>query len=359
MSELIRFECPKCGKSLSAKPQFVGRSNKCPKCQCLVKVPVPAPRDPHVQDDDAYILQAAPPKRTLKKPSVSQLDEMAFLVENLPLAEVFKRLKNAAGIDHAVTGSFSRSGIIRGGGASGISFIINVSEHDNGVAFTIDGETPDGPLNVGVLFDPTSAGGWGLAGAAAVFNSAMNDTANDKVASDVRTLLRNLLSAFDAESVLFGDDDDETSNDDSIEVMNNNLIVESVGNREVVTNLPRKDVYASILRALDSGQSTSAMQKLFGFVPKYKVEQVTYVNAESCVTGSIPQGGFSYGYHVRVDVTKEDNGMCRVSVNLKKQVFFNLDLGQGKRTAKKIRDSIVAVLKQKGASNRGRAHQGD
>lgn len=41
MSELIRFECPQCRKSLSAKPQHAGRSTKCPECECLVKVPSP------------------------------------------------------------------------------------------------------------------------------------------------------------------------------------------------------------------------------------------------------------------------------------------------------------------------------
>lgn len=41
MSELIRFECPQCRKSLSAKPQHAGRSTKCPGCECLVKVPSP------------------------------------------------------------------------------------------------------------------------------------------------------------------------------------------------------------------------------------------------------------------------------------------------------------------------------
>lgn len=164
-----------------------------------------------------------------------------------------------------MSGAFSPSGIIRGEGASGISFVIQVSEQDDGVVFEIDGETPEGPMNLGAAFDPTSIEGWGIAGAVALLNSHANETAGENVRSDVRALVFNLLSGFDAEGALLGDDD---PSDDSTEVLKNELIVEPVGDTELETNLPRKQLFALILKALDTGQSTSAMQKVFGFVSR-------------------------------------------------------------------------------------------
>lgn len=57
MSELIRFECPQCRKSLSAKPEHAGKSTKCPQCQCLLKVPSPVVDKP----DFFRFMEAAEP----------------------------------------------------------------------------------------------------------------------------------------------------------------------------------------------------------------------------------------------------------------------------------------------------------
>lgn len=78
MSELIRFECPQCRKSLSARPQHAGRSTKCPGCECLVKVP-----SPEVQTEDFFdLLEAAEP--------------MAKLPERNPRNELYQQLSQAA-----------------------------------------------------------------------------------------------------------------------------------------------------------------------------------------------------------------------------------------------------------------------
>jgi predicted Zn finger-like uncharacterized protein len=136
------------------------------------------------------------------KPTIEQLDNWMFLVEGLSLVEVFQRLKTAAAKSHRLTGTFSRSGLIRGNGLSGVSFVISVKQTDEGVTFSIDGETPEGPSNFGALFDPTSSQGWGLFAATAVFNSVVNTSSATSVATDVHTLLCNVLSAFDGEHLL-------------------------------------------------------------------------------------------------------------------------------------------------------------
>ena len=76
MSELIRFECPQCRKSLSAKHQHGGRSTKCPGCECLVKVPSPA-----VETEDFFQFleadkpAAKPPQRNLRDELYQQLSQ--------------------------------------------------------------------------------------------------------------------------------------------------------------------------------------------------------------------------------------------------------------------------------------------
>ena len=71
MSELMRFECPQCGKSLSAKPQFAGRSTRCPKCQCLVQVPAPAVET----DDILQYLQETEPAAVPPPPKPQEIPE--------------------------------------------------------------------------------------------------------------------------------------------------------------------------------------------------------------------------------------------------------------------------------------------
>jgi predicted Zn finger-like uncharacterized protein len=167
---------------------------------CLVELRSTPPIPPPIPTEPVEV------RERRNSATVEQLDNTLFLVEDLPLEEVFHRLKNAAGQNHTITGAFSRSGLIRGTGASGISFAITVKQTDEGVTFLLDGETPEGPTNFGALFDPTSGEGWGLLAATSLFNSAVNSTSANSVATDVRTLLLNLLTAFDAQHLLLGDE---------------------------------------------------------------------------------------------------------------------------------------------------------
>ena len=43
MTDLIRFQCSGCGKSLTAKPELSGKRLACPACKNMVDVPVPLP----------------------------------------------------------------------------------------------------------------------------------------------------------------------------------------------------------------------------------------------------------------------------------------------------------------------------
>jgi len=123
---------------------------------------------------------------------------MAFVVEGAPYEFVFGNIKHSVARSHSVTGAFKRSGTIRGEGNSGIQFIVNVTKTDEGVEFGIDGETPDGPVNFDAFFDPTEAEGWALAAGTALFNSAVNYSAEQTVERDVQLLLHNILSGLDA-----------------------------------------------------------------------------------------------------------------------------------------------------------------
>lgn len=76
MAELIRFECPQCRKSLSAKPQHAGRSTKCPGCECLVKVPSAAEEtEDFFEFLEADEPEATPPKRNLRDELYQQLTQ--------------------------------------------------------------------------------------------------------------------------------------------------------------------------------------------------------------------------------------------------------------------------------------------
>jgi hypothetical protein len=130
--------------------------------------------------------------------TVEQLDVMAFLVEGAPYESVFANIEHSVAQSHSVTNAFKRSGTIRGDGNSGIQFIVQVTKTDEGVEFAIDGETPDGPVNFGAFFDPTEAEGWAFAAGTALFNSAVNNSAEQTVERDVQLLLYNILNGFDA-----------------------------------------------------------------------------------------------------------------------------------------------------------------
>ncbi|MBO09594.1 MAG: hypothetical protein CMJ68_02405 [Planctomycetaceae bacterium] len=145
--------------------------------------------------------------RSTRDHDVTQLDLLTFLVENTTYSDVFDRLTSAVSLHHLLAGSFKRSGIIRGSGESGISFVISVSDTDEGVVFEIDGDTPDGGGDFGVSFDPTSAEGWGLFGAVSLVNAAINAAGENAVQADIQRLSFNILHGLGATELLGLDDD--------------------------------------------------------------------------------------------------------------------------------------------------------
>jgi hypothetical protein len=187
--------------------------------------PTPVKPPPEIEEsapsDDAYSLPSQATKAvastvpvakpTAQQPqdvsdtrqwNVEQLDSMAYIVDDSPYKTVFKIIAEAAALDHTINGAFARSGIIRGEGQSGITIVITVKEQDDGTAFEIDGETPDGPVNFDAWFDPTSAGGWGLFAVSSLFNSAVNNNAAESVEHDILLLLYNILTALGADDLL-------------------------------------------------------------------------------------------------------------------------------------------------------------
>lgn len=182
------ISCEDCGGTMSK------RAAACPHCGAPAAISVAIP----------IAVPGAEPTRVKGSgtPSVTQLDVMKFLVENMDEHEVFLRVKDGASIDHTLIGAFDRSGVIRGTGKSGISFSIAVKSVDDGVSVNVEGETPDGPTNFGTLFDPASAEGWGLLGATSVFNAIVNGSAAQKIEADVQVLSFNILNALDATEIL-------------------------------------------------------------------------------------------------------------------------------------------------------------
>jgi len=291
-------------------------------------------------------------------PTVEQLDNTLFLVEDLPQEEVFRRLKDAAGQNHSTTGAFSRSGLIRGTGASGISFVITVKKTDEGVTFLLDGETPAGPANFGAIFDPTSGQGWGLLAATALFNSAVNSTAANSVEKDLRTLLMNLLSAFDAEHLLLGG----TPKSPGIKVTSTQRQMSkppvdagkqnlTLTNNQLTTTLPFAKVVALIMKVLQQPPTSSPMSrvsKFLSFKGDFKANNVEWNGKE--ITAQIPMSGASLGYNVVVPVIDNSNGTCEVHVTLMRINRLNiLDFGQKNRTLKAmdaaIREAIADMEK--------------
>ena len=129
---------------------------------------------------------------------VHQLDTTHFLIEGMSVSEVFDRLAYAAAKDHSITGSFPKSGLIRGSGKSGLEFVVTVMPDPRGVTFLVEGKTQQGAANIGVLFDPLSVKGWGMVAAVGLLSAAVRYT----VAADVSTLMENLLESVGAPELL-------------------------------------------------------------------------------------------------------------------------------------------------------------
>jgi hypothetical protein len=197
-------QCEDCGQQISK------RVSACPQCGA----PTNASGESSSSTSDSYNRGDHLSQGTW---TVEQMDVMAFIVEGAPYESVFVNIKQSVARSHSVTGAFKRSGTIRGDGNSGIQFIVQVTKTDEGVEFGIDGETPDGPVNFDAFFDPTEAEGWALAAGAALFNSAVDNSAEQTVERDVQLLLYNILSGLNATHLIEEEPNEIYDGDDAWE----------------------------------------------------------------------------------------------------------------------------------------------
>ena len=261
------------------------------------------------------------PKHNMTSPStdadghveVHQLDTTTFLVEGLPLETVFSKLRHAATKQHQVVGAFPKSGTIRGQGRSGITFVISVAQKDDGVQFVVDGETPQGPANFGVLFSPTSAQGWATAGAAALFNTVVNSKAAASVEGDVTMLMLNLLDAFGAETLLLGTGEGSVRVSRSEDDLSN-VTVELVGSDSLRTNFPRQRLPGLAFRVLQTAalSQTSDVLQAFGLKGTARFDRLSEIALDAAserVTGrSLPRGGAAIPIYFHFVVSVSDGG---------------------------------------------------
>ncbi len=323
-------------------------------CIAELKSALPIPIEPIPRDP----VSVREPRNST---TVEQLDNTLFLVEGLPQEEVFRRLKNAAGKNHSITGAFSRSGLIRGTGASGISFVITVQQTDEGVTFLLDGETPQGPANFGAIFDPTSGQGWGLLAATALFNSTVNSSAAKNVETDLRTLLMNLLTAFDAEHLLLGDTSgsppiETTSTPPQLLMSPANAQNQSAPAKDqIITTLPLAKVVVLIMNVLQQPVSSSPMLEritgFFSFKGELRYKDVQW-NGHAITAQVGKSNNHAWVYNLVIPVTGRANGTCAAQVTLEKiHLIPLLDFGQKRRTLQAIdgaiRQAIIEMEKER------------
>ncbi len=280
---------------------------------------------------------------------VHQLDTTTFLVEGLPLEAVFSKLRQAATKQHQVVGAFPKSGTIRGQGRSGISFVIAVAQTEEGVQFAVDGETPQGPANFGVLFNPTSAQGWATAGAAALFNSVVNSKAAASVEGDVTMLMLNLLDAFGAETLLLG------TGEGSVRVSHgdndlSNVVVELIGSDQLRTNFPRQRLPGLVFRVLQTAslsRQSDVLQAvgLKGTARFDRLSEIAIDASSGQVTGkALPRGGAAIPmyFHFVVSVSEGAANDTLLKVETACPAHESPDLALKQSNA--IRDVIAVEL---------------
>lgn len=254
----VQSRCGDCGALIAVPQIYAGKQIRCKKCGGAVSVPLLEPgledrqkasiqrtATTEPKEDDAASnehehskqmqlrdVSAVPASSTSRRQpenvdinrwNVEQLDTMEYIVDDIPFETAFTTIAKAAAISHEVRGAFARSGIIRGAGNSGITFVITVKEQEGGAAFEIDGETPDGPVNFDAWFDPTTAGGWGLFAVTSLFNSAVNTNAEESVEHDTLLLLYNILNALGAEHLLPDDDKTNRARNDQAAITQGNV----------------------------------------------------------------------------------------------------------------------------------------
>lgn len=285
-------------------------------------------------------------------PFVHQLDNTVFLVENLSKAEIFDRLKAAVQENHSLTGSFARSFLLRGQGTSGINFALQVNDHDDGVIFTIEGDTPDGPANFQAWFNPLTVAGWGLFAVTELFNSHANATAAARVQSDFQMLLINLLTAFNAEH-LFGGEGGTTTTGPlarlTVDVAGG-TVLPAAGAKCVRLEPTKLLVRRSLMQIQGVVQHTltmrtgSAFKKYVGgFVPDtYTVNDFAWDGKR--FTGTTPMSGFSRGFNVEIDIREVGSAMHEVTVACKVKMLNWGAIPQSKKTAVGICDALEAAF---------------
>lgn len=291
---------------------------------------------------------------------VHQLDTTHFLIEGMPHQQVFETLKQAAARNHTVTGAFLKSGLIRGMGDSGIEFVVKVEKTDEGVSFLVDGTTPEGPANFGVLFNPLSVEGWATAGVVGLFNSFVNDSAARTVAGDVSLLIVNLLDSLGAAELVTGNLSgtvDAGALSHQLRALPHSVLT-SIDHNRLVTNFPHDALVPTIyqlLKAQEAVNPQSVASKLgLQLATRYDIVQnVALAEAGRAVTANIPDGrGTVYTWTMVVDVKEIGSGQSEVSVSVKCNAPAALDLlGYVKKRCMKqseyIRDAIETHLKIK------------
>ena len=295
---------------------------------------------------------------------VHQLDTTHFLVEGMAQQQVFENLKQAAALNHTVNGAFLRSGLIRGAGDSGIEFVIKVEQTDEGVSFHIDGSTPDGPADFGVLFNPLSLEGWGMAGAVGLFNSLVNNSVANSVENDVSLLIVNLLDSLGAAELVTGNQSG-TVNSGALEQKLKalpNKEVTSIEHNRLTTNFPNESLIPTIYQLLkdqERNNSPNLVHKIgFGLTSRNDlIENVTLMDGGDGVTANVPDGKGTWIWTLTVAVSENGSGRSELSINVTCNAPSMLDLGGyvKKRCIKQaeiIRDLIAADLKTKMESDR-------
>ena len=291
---------------------------------------------------------------------VHQLDTTHFLIEGMPHQQVFETLKQAAARSHTVTGAFLKSGLIRGTGDSGIEFVVKVEKTDEGVSFLIDGSTPDGPANFGVLFNPMSVEGWATAGVVGLFNSFVNNSAARTVADDVSLLIVNLLDSLGAAELVTGNKSgtvDAGALGQQLKALPH-VVLTPIEHNRLVTNFPNESLVPTIYQLLKAQEATntqSVASKLgLQLGTRYDlVQNVALTEGGGGVTANIPDGkGTIYTWTLVADVRAVGSGRSEVSVNVKCNAPAVLDpLGYVKKRCIKqaefIRDAIATDLKMK------------
>ena len=230
-----------------------------------------------------------------------------------------------------------------------MAFVISVVQKDEGVQFVVDGETPQGPANFGVLFNPLSAQGWATAGATALFNTVVNSKAAASVEGDVTMLMLNLLDAFGAETLLLGTGEGSvrvSRSDDDL----SNVTVELIGSDQLRTTFPQQRLPGLAFRVLQTATLSrqSDLLQAFGLKGTARFDRLSDIAIDAPsgrITGkALPLGGAAIPmyFHFVVSVSEggSNDALLRVETTPPSHESPELAMKQSKA----IRDVIALEL---------------